>query len=163
MNREQAVEIHRNLLRAVNAMRRAERLISSLDQEDRAALAKPFGNTTFALHFELLREIYRRFPDLQPPSKGFRFVDSKLTWKQVQLPPSVTETDIDAIIFSAMKPAFQKVAMVIVRSLKRCEELALPVRDEVIAARLRLLADSGRIEGAGDLRKWRFSEVRLKG
>ena len=133
-----------------------------LDQEDRAALAKPFGNTTFALHFELLREIYRRFPDLQPPSKGFRFVDTKLTWKQVQLPPSVTEADIDEIIFSAMKPVFQKVGMVIIRSMKRCEELALPVDAQVIAARLRLLADSDRIEGAGDLRKWSFSEVRLK-
>jgi uncharacterized protein DUF3658 len=163
MDREQAVDIHRNLQRAVNAMRRAERLILDLDQEDRAALAKPFGNTTFALHFELLREIYRRFPDLQPPSKGARFVDSMLTWKQVQLPPSVTEGDIDVIIFSVMKPRFQKVAMVIIQSLKRCEELGLPVDDQVIAARLRLLADAGRIEGAGDLRKWRFSEVRLKG
>jgi hypothetical protein len=163
MDREQAVEIHRHLQRAVNAMRRAERLILDLSQEDRAALAKPFGNTTFALHFELLREIYRRFPDLQPPSTGFRFVDTKLTWKQVQLPPSVTEADVDAVIFSAMKPVFQKVAMVIIRSLKRFEELALPVGDQVIAARLKLLADSGRIEGAGDLRKWRFSEVRLKG
>jgi hypothetical protein len=163
MDREQAVEINRHLRRAVNAMQRAERLILDLSQEDRAALAKPFGNTTFALHFELLREIYRRFPDLQPPSTGFRFVDTKLTWKQVQLPPSVTEADVDAVIFSAMKPVFQKVAMVIIRSLKRFEELALPVGDQVIAARLKLLADSGRIEGAGDLRKWRFSEVRLKG
>jgi hypothetical protein len=74
----------------------------------------------------------------------------------------VTEADIDAIIFSIMKPVFQKVAMVVIRSLKRCEELELPVSDQVIAARLRTLADGGRIEGAGDLRKWGFSEVRLK-
>ena len=164
MDREQAVEIHRHVRRAVNAMQRAERLILSLDQEDRAAFAKPLGNVASALHYELLFEmIYRPFPDLRPPAKGWRFVDSKLTWKQVQLPPAVTEADIDDTIFSVMKPVFQKVAMVIIRSLKRCEELAFPVDDQVIAARLRLLADAGRIEGAGDLRKWRFSEVRLKG
>jgi hypothetical protein len=29
-------------------------------------------------------------------------------------------------------------------------------------ARLRELADNDRIEGVGDLRKWRHSEVRLK-
>ncbi len=163
MNREQAVEIHRHLKRAANAMRRAEQLILALDQEDRAAFAKPLGNVVVALHYELLFDrIYRRFPDLQPPAKGARFVDSKLTWKQVQLPPSVTEADIDVIIFSMMKPRFQKVAMIVIRSLKRCEELGLPVGDQVIAARLRLLADAGRIEGAGDLRKWGFSEVRLK-
>jgi Protein of unknown function len=164
MDREQAVEIHRHLKRAANAMRRAEQLILTLDQEDRAAFAEPLGNVVVALHYQLLFDkIYRPFPDLKPPSTGFRFVDSKLTWKQVQLPPSVTEADIDAVIFSMMKPRFQKVAMVIIRSLKRFEELALPVGDQVIAARLRLLADSGRIEGAGDLRKWGFSEVRLKG
>jgi len=38
----------------------------------------------------------------------------------------------------------------------------LPISDEAIAARLQILADSDRIEGFGDLRKWRHSEVRLK-
>ena len=39
----------------------------------------------------------------------------------------------------------------------RCKELGLP-----ISARIGALAEAGRIEGAGDLRKWRHSEVRLK-
>jgi hypothetical protein len=38
----------------------------------------------------------------------------------------------------------------------------MPISDEEIAARLQVLADSDRIEGIGDLRKWRHSEVRLK-
>ena len=41
--------------------------------------------------------------------------------------------------------------------------LGLAISDEALAARIQVLTDSGRIEGVGDLRKWRFSEVRLKG
>jgi hypothetical protein len=33
----------------------------------------------------------------------------------------------------------------------------------MFAARILALADAGRIESQGDLRKWRHSEVRLKG
>ena len=38
---------------------------------------------------------------------------------------------------------------------------AKPVSFEIIAARIIALAEAGRIEGAGDLRMWRHSEVRL--
>jgi hypothetical protein len=44
--------------------------------------------------------------------------------------------------------------------------LGLPIpregRYEIFGARLRELADTDQIEGAGDLRKWRHSEVRRK-
>jgi hypothetical protein len=33
---------------------------------------------------------------------------------------------------------------------------------DVISARIRWLADIGRIEGFGDLRQWRYSEIALK-
>ena len=36
------------------------------------------------------------------------------------------------------------------------------VAAEMLGARIRALAESDRIEGAGDLRKWRYSEVRLQ-
>ena len=52
--------------------------------------------------------------------------------------------------------------MAVILVARRCEEPALPIRGEVIAARLRALADSDRIEGIGDLRMWGHSEVRLK-
>ena len=51
--------------------------------------------------------------------------------------------------------------MVISKALKECETLALPVDAEVVGVRIRALAEAGRLEGEGDLRKWRFSEVRL--
>jgi hypothetical protein len=48
-----------------------------------------------------------------------------------------------------------------VTRLKYCKTLGLPIDDEVLGARILALAEGGRLEGEGDLRKWRFSEVRL--
>src|SRR5690348_5219316 len=100
MNQEQAAEINRHLQRAANAIRRAEAIMWDLDQVDRKAFAEPLGNTVTALHFELLQVIYRQFPDLRPPDKGWRRIDSRLKWKQVQLPASVTVMDFDRVILS---------------------------------------------------------------
>ena len=61
-----------------------------------------------------------------------------------------------------MKPQWRKVAMVVVQALKKCEQLDLAISNEALAARIQVLAESGCIEGVGDLRKWGFSEVRLK-
>jgi hypothetical protein len=96
-------------------------------------------------------------------AKEIPAISSTLAWDQVRLPPSVTEADLDGIIFSVLKPLWQKTAMTVVRAMARCEERALPIGAEEIAARLQVLANSDRIEGAGDLRYWRHSEVRLKG
>jgi len=74
----------------------------------------------------------------------------------------VSESEIDSVIFSAIKPRWQKVAMVLVKSLNRCKKHGLPISCDVLAARIQELAETGRLEGAGDLRKWRRSEVRLK-
>jgi hypothetical protein len=75
----------------------------------------------------------------------------------------VSEADIDAIILSVMTPRWQKVAMVVIMALKRCEKFAVPISGEALAARIQVLAKSGRLEDIGDLRKWGHSEVRLKG
>ncbi len=61
-----------------------------------------------------------------------------------------------------MRPHWRKVAMVVGQALDRCKEIGIPISDEVLAARLQVLAEAGRIEDIGDLRMWRFSEVRLK-
>jgi len=74
---------------------------------------------------------------------------------------SVSETDLDNAIFSALTSRWQKTAMVIGNALKYCKTLALPVDEEVVGVRIRALAEAGRLEGEGDLRKWRYSEVRL--
>jgi hypothetical protein len=89
-------------------------------------------------------------------------INSELRWEQVRLPAPLTEADIDAIIFSVMKTRWQKVAMIVGDGVGQCKERRLPINGEMIAARLRALADSNLIEAQGDLRKWRFSEARLK-
>ena len=62
-----------------------------------------------------------------------------------------------------MTSRLQKTAMVIFKILEQCEQLGrLPIDADIVGARLAALADSDRIESAGDQRKWRYSEVRLK-
>jgi hypothetical protein len=78
------------------------------------------------------------------------------------LPDSIREGDIDAAIFEALTPRLQKTSMVITKTAERCKELTAPNRFEIIAARIVALAEAGRIEGAGDLRMWRHSEIRLR-
>ena len=162
MDRTKAVEIQKHLLKAARAINRAEAIISSLDQDDQVALANPLGNVVFPLHFELLHTIYKQHPDLQPPAKGRRFVDTKRRWKEVVLPGSVSEDDLDAIIFSMVTKHYRKVALVVSKAFDECEARKLPIDHEVIAVRVRFLSETGRLDSQGDLCKWRFSEVRLK-
>ena len=163
MNPEQATEIERHLKRAANAIRRAEILIWNLDEEDRATLGGPLGKAISALNFDLRGAIHRKFPDLRPPDKGSRFVDSKLTWKQVQLPPSITVLDFDRAILSALHAQWRKTARIVGTVSEQYRTLGINLDPAIVAARLMTMVDSGLVESAGDLRKWRFSEVRLKG
>jgi len=164
MNREQATEIERHLKRAANAIRRAEILMWELDEgEGRAAFVEPLGKTIVALNYELRGVIHSRFPDLKPPSKGGRFVDSKLTWKHAQLPPSITVLDFDRAILSTLHAQWRKTAWIVGKVSEQYRSLGISLDPAIVAARLRTMVDSGLVESAGDLRKWRFSEVRLKG
>jgi hypothetical protein len=161
MDRTQAAEIKRHIVRAAGAIERASATISALDEEDRKMLAAPLEKISLALHFELLRAIYLRYPDLRPPAAGRSVINTKRRWKDIVLPESVSEADLDSMIFSALSSRWQKTAMVIGNVLKSCQTLALPIDDEVLGARIVALAEADRLEGQGDLRKWRFSEVRL--
>jgi hypothetical protein len=164
MNREQAVRIKKHFLDADVALDHARIAIARLGKEERQALDGLLREVVDTLHLDLLAQIYDQYPDLEPPplDEEIPTISSSLTWDQVRLPPSVTEADLDGIILSLLKPLLQKTAMVVILVAKRCQELALPIGDEEIAARLQVLANSDRIEGIGDLRKWRHSEVRLK-
>jgi Protein of unknown function len=97
----------------------------------------------------------------RPPTEETA-LSSELRWEDVTLPASVSEADLDAVILSALTSRLQKTAIVIGKATHRCGERALPVSAEIIGARIQALVDADRIESAGDLRKWRYSEVRLK-
>lgn len=164
MKLEQAVRINHHLLAAYAALDRARMAIAGLGKAERIKLGDWLDDVVGALEDELLQPIYDQYPDLEPPKSDrepLTFV-CELTWDEVQLPPSVTVEQFDEIIFSAMKPTWRKTAMMVSLVMKRCEELGLPIEDKVIAARLKVLSDSDRIEGIGDLQSWLHSEVRLK-
>ena len=109
----------------------------------------------------MLALIYARHPELRPFEDEEAAINSDLRWEDVTLPASVSETDLDTIMFSVLW-RLQKTAMVIVKAMKRCDERALPVSAEIVGARIQALVGADRIESAGDLRKWRYGEVRLQ-
>src|SRR4051812_16156425 len=163
MDRMQAANIAKHLHDAADAIDRASAVILTLEQPDQAALAASLGEIVSALHFELLLAVYNRYPDLRPPSDEEPSIDSVLRWEDVVLPKSVSEADLDQLIFSALEPNWRKTARVIGNLVIRCKALAWPIDAEMLAARLKALAEAGSIESAGDLRAWRHSEVRLTG
>ncbi|MCK1543074.1 hypothetical protein IVA87_00505 [Bradyrhizobium sp. 147] len=164
MNREQAVRINDHLLDACEALDRARMAIAALGKTERIELGDWLVAIVGALEDKLLLPIYEQHPELEPPAADLEepTVTSELTWNDVQLPPSVTEQRFDEIIFSVMERTWRKTAMMVWLVVNRCKELGLSIDDEMVAARLKALSDSDRIEGIGDLRMWRHSEVRLK-
>jgi hypothetical protein len=87
---------------------------------------------------------------------------STLRWSEVSLPQSVTEAELDALIFSELAERLRKVARIVGRVFQALEARSLYLSHEVIAARVRELAQTGRIESVGNLTMWRHSELRLK-
>jgi hypothetical protein len=164
MTREQAAKIHRHLLTATKAINRVAALVFDLDKvEDRKAFAEPIGSAYGALQHAMLdKVIYRQFPDLRPPSREKPRIDSKLTWDKVSLPTSVTVMDFDRVVLSYLSRQSRKMARIVGNVSEHYASLGINLDPAIAAARLMAMVDSGLIEGAGDLRKWRFSEVRLK-
>jgi hypothetical protein len=163
MDREQAAEIHRHLLSAAKAINRARNLTLDLSEEDRAAFAEPLGDVAQTLQYELLQKmIYRQFSDLRPPSKEIPRINSKLTWDQVNLPPTITVMDFDRVILSLLSQYRRKTAATIGRVSEHYRSLGIDLDPAIAAARLMVMVDSGLVEVAGDLRMWRFSEVWLR-
>src|SRR5262245_28697863 len=164
MNRKQAAEIHEHLLDACAALDRARMAIAGLNKEERASFDDLLIEVTDPLQFELMQALYDRYPEMEPPRGAMEepYFDSELRWDEVRLPPSVSEKDVDTAIFSVMSPHWRKVAAILPRVQDRCRQLDFEISIEAVAARLQALAEAGRIEDYGDIRMWRFSEVRLK-
>src|SRR4051794_25398943 len=121
MDRMQAANIAKHLHDAADAIDRASAVILSLEQQDRAALDGPLGDIVSALHFDLLWAVYDRHPDLRPLSDQEPSIDSDLRWENVVLPKSVSEADLDQLIFSAFAPNWRKTARVVGNLVIRCK------------------------------------------
>jgi hypothetical protein len=162
MDREQAAKIHEHLLDAVQAIRRANDVLFDFDKETRKKFAEYIGYINSDLHAEMLPIIYDQFPDLKPVHEEIPEICSTLLWEDVRLPPSITEADIDGVIFSVLKPQWRKTALIVHQAHDKSAALGWPIEDEIFVARLEVLAEAGRIDYQGYLRYWRHSEVRLQ-
>jgi len=162
MARQQAAKIHEHLLDAARAIRRANDVLFDFNKETRKTFAEYICCIDSDLHFGMLPIIYDQFPDLKPIPNEIPEICSTLLWEDARLPPSVTEADVDGVIFSVLKPQWRKTLAIVGLALEKCKELGWPIEDEVLAARIEVLADDDRIEYQGYLRYWRHSEVRLK-
>jgi hypothetical protein len=163
MDRKQADEIHRHLVSANRSLGLAHSASIELGDDEVKTFVAPLGAMLVALQRDVLPAIYRQFPDLKPPlSKEKPRIDSKLTWDQVRLPPSVTVLDFDRAILSTLSPQWRKTARIVGRVSEQYIKLGIDMDPAIVAARLMAMVDSDLVEGAGDLRMWRFSEVRLK-
>ena len=161
MDKTQAKKIRRRLFAIDNAIDKAVSAIFELDKEDRWMFIEPLGELQDHLHFKALKLVYAQYPELRPPPER-PTISSDLRWKDVTLPKSVSEADLDTIIFSILTSRQQKTAMVIGRAVNHCEEHGLPIGAKIFGARIEALAESGRIQAFGNLRLWGHSEVKLK-
>jgi len=70
-------------------------------------------------------------------------------------------TQLDPLIIENTHSRFRKVVVVIYDVCKACEQLPFAGEPKVIAMRIAALVREGRLEAVGDIRRWRWSEVRL--
>ncbi len=159
MNREQAAEIFEYLFDAARDLDEARAVASAFAAQDESAAS--LEKFIVKLNSELIEALFARFPDVIS-FEEFPAISSALAWEDVTLPESVSEADIDQVIFSVLTPRWQKMAMILAKALDQCGQWPSPISAPAIAARIHVLAESGLLQGAGDLRKWRHSEVRLK-
>jgi hypothetical protein len=160
MDKTQAKKIRRQLLALERAVLKTSAAIFELDKEERQILREPLLDLLSRLHFEMLEFIYTRHPELRPPPVP-PTISSNLRWKNVKLPKSVSEADLDANIFSILTSRQQKTARVIGTAVSHCEEHGLPIGAKIFGARIEALAESGRIQAFGDPRIWTHSELKL--
>jgi hypothetical protein len=78
----------------------------------------------------------------------------------------IQPSEIDQLLLSFCVDRWRKVARVIGQTMQALEERGVQF-DRTIAdqidARMAVLVGAGQLEAKGDIRKWRYSEIRLPG
>jgi hypothetical protein len=75
--------------------------------------------------------------------------------------PSISQADLDQMIFSFVKTQWRKTALIIAEVLHQGDERQKIIAPQRIANRIISLCDAGALESQGLLSNWRHSEVRL--
>jgi hypothetical protein len=114
MDREQAIEIHKHLLDASDAVSRASGVAINFERKDReifAVLLRGFYRECD----DILESIYFRYPELRPRPQSDEIpeISSPLRWADVILPASVSEADLDRIIFAMLNTRLMKTARIV--------------------------------------------------
>jgi hypothetical protein len=162
MDEATASEIEDHLWDVANALDEAIAAVSHLLPADQTMLTTPLEKLLDSLHSDVFRLVYEQHPSLEKWPHNPPAISCDLRWKEVTLPESISEADLDAVIFSKLRPRPLKVAKVLTDIWKVFEERGLSIDHEVVSARIRWLADVDRIESFGDVRKWGHSEICLK-
>jgi hypothetical protein len=77
------------------------------------------------------------------------------------MPLEPSDAQLDALILASASLSWLKVESLVVRVGELCEEQNLRFDPDVVASRIAMLVHGDDLEGAGDLSRWRHSEVRL--
>jgi hypothetical protein len=164
VSRDRAERLASYVEDAEEALQRALRAASGFPKEERVRFSELLYGAIAALNSDVWKPIYDEYSDLAPEYESFEppAIDSELRWDEVRLPPDLSEKDVDDILFPLLRTHWKKVLRVLFEARDSCNINGLSIDYEILAARLRDLADRNQIEGIGDLRKWGWSEVRLK-
>jgi hypothetical protein len=73
----------------------------------------------------------------------------------------IPATELDQLLLSFCDVHWLKVARIVGKTLQTCEEHGVQISAEAIDARMTVLVGTRRLEAKGDIRNWRYSEVRL--
>lgn len=76
---------------------------------------------------------------------------------------SVSNEDLDAVIMAAASAEWQKVALLISAVFDALAARQITTPAQTIAERIYALAESGKLDSGGNLRRWRDGVVRVKG
>jgi hypothetical protein len=164
VSRDRAERLVSYLDDAEEALERAIRAASGFPKEERQKFSELLYEAIAALNSDVWKPIYDEYPALAPEYESLEppAIDSELSWDDVRLEPPLTPTDVDDILFPLLRSHWKKVLRVLFEARDSCNLEGQSFSYEILAARLRYLADRNEIEGIGDLRRWGWSEVRLK-
>ena len=73
----------------------------------------------------------------------------------------IAASDIDQLLLSFCDHRWLKVARIVGNTLQTCEERGVRVTAEEIDARMEVLVGNRQLEAKGNIRNWRYSDVRL--
>jgi hypothetical protein len=74
---------------------------------------------------------------------------------------TITDSFIDERILFFVRPQWRKVAFVLTKVIHEFDAKGISISEEMLEKRLRVLIELKQIEPAGEVSRWRFSEVRL--